>query len=69
MKEINITNIIMDSHELHSERGRWSIPKTPWVERVFCSTPVLTPLALNVYDVYIVINHCVELKARSLTLI
>ena len=26
-----------------------------------CNTPVLTPFALNVYDVYIVINHGVEL--------
>ena len=26
---------------------------------------VLTPFALNVYDVYIVINHGVELKAKA----
>ena len=25
----------MNSHELHSETGCWSIPKTPWVERFF----------------------------------
>ena len=25
----------MDSHELHSEIGRWEVPKTPWVERIF----------------------------------
>ena len=25
----------MNSHELHSEVGNWSIPKTPWAERVF----------------------------------
>ena len=24
----------MNSLELHSETGRWSIPKTPWAERV-----------------------------------
>ena len=24
----------MNSHELHSETGRWTIPKTPWVERI-----------------------------------
>ena len=30
-----------------------------------CNTPVLTPFALNVYDVYIVINHGVGLKAKS----
>ena len=29
---------------------------TPWF---------LTPFALNVYDVYIVINHGVELKAKA----
>ena len=25
----------MNSHELHSETGRWAVPKTPWVERIF----------------------------------
>ena len=30
-----------------------------------CNTPVLTLFALNVYDVYIVINRGVELKAKS----
>ena len=30
------------------------------------NTPVLTPFALNVYDVYIVINRGVELKAKAL---
>ena len=30
-----------------------------------CNTPVLTLFALNVYDVYIVINHGVELKAKA----
>ena len=30
-----------------------------------CNTPVLTPFALNVYDVYIVINRGVELKEKS----
>ena len=25
----------MNSHELHSETGRWVVPKTPWMER-FC---------------------------------
>ena len=24
----------MNSHELHSETGHWSIPKTPWEEMV-----------------------------------
>ena len=33
----------------------------------WCNTPVLTPFALNVYDVYIVINHGVELKEKSPT--
>ena len=29
-----------NSHELHSETGRWTIPKTPWAERIFhlCET-------------------------------
>ena len=34
------------------------------VVEVACNTPVLTPLALNVYYVYIVINHGVELKEK-----
>ena len=33
-KKINIANIRTNSHELHSETWRWSIPKTPWAERV-----------------------------------
>ena len=33
--------------------------------RVVCNTSVLTAFALNVYDVYIVINHGVELKAKA----
>jgi len=24
----------MNSHELHSETERWTIPKTPWAERI-----------------------------------
>ena len=34
-----------------------------------CNTLVLTPFALNVHDVYIVINHGVELKSKSPPLI
>ena len=34
MKKINIAKIKTNSHELHSETGRWAIPKTPWVERI-----------------------------------
>jgi len=30
-----------------------------------CNISVLTPFALNVYDVYIVINHGVELKVKA----
>ena len=33
--KINIAKIRTNSHELHSETRHWSIPKTPWVERVF----------------------------------
>ena len=33
-KKTNIGNIRMNSHELHSETGRWTVPKTPWVERI-----------------------------------
>ena len=33
-KKINIAKIKTNSHELHSEKERWSIPKTPWKERV-----------------------------------
>ena len=33
-----------------------------------CNTPILTPFALNVYDVYIVINCGVKLKAKIPTI-
>ena len=34
-KKINIAKIRTNSHELHRETWCWSIPKTPWAERVF----------------------------------
>jgi hypothetical protein len=39
-KKISIAKIRMNSHELHSEIGRWPIIKTPWDERVchLCDT-------------------------------
>jgi hypothetical protein len=39
-KKIRIAKIRTNSHELHSETGCWSIPKTPWDERVchLCDT-------------------------------
>ena len=39
-KKISIAKIRTNSHELHSEIGRWSIPKTQWEERVchLCDT-------------------------------
>ena len=42
-KKISIAKIRTNSHELHSEIGRWSIPKTPWDERVchLCDTKML----------------------------
>ena len=33
-KKISISKIRINSHELHSETGCWSIPKMPWDERV-----------------------------------
>ena len=33
-KKINITKIRMNTHGLHSETGLWTVPKTPWVERI-----------------------------------
>ena len=33
-KKNNIAKMRTNSHELHSETGRWYIPKTPWGERV-----------------------------------
>ena len=36
---------------------------------ILCNTPVLTPFALGVYDVYIVIDRGVELKAKAPPLI
>ena len=32
-KKINIAKIRTNSHELHSEIGRWEITKTSWVKR------------------------------------
>lgn len=39
-KKINIVKIRTNSHELHSENGRWTTPKTPWAERIchLCSS-------------------------------
>ena len=41
-KKISIVMIRTNSHKLHSEIGHWSIPKTPWDERVchLCDTKV-----------------------------
>ena len=33
-KKMNIAKIRTNSHELRSETGRWSIPKTPWNDRI-----------------------------------
>ena len=39
-KGINIVKIKTSSHVLHSETRRWTIPKTPWKERIYhlCET-------------------------------
>ena len=34
-KKINMAKIRTNSDELHSETGRWVVPKIPWVERIF----------------------------------
>ena len=34
-KKMNITKIRTNSHELRSETGWWSIPKTPWNNRIY----------------------------------
>ena len=39
-KKINISKIRTNSHELHSEIGRWEIPKTSWVERISISVRI-----------------------------
>jgi hypothetical protein len=38
--KISIAKIKTNSHELHSETGHWTIPKTLWDERIFhiCDT-------------------------------
>ena len=33
-KKIDIAKIRTNSHELHSETGRWVVPKTQWIERI-----------------------------------
>ena len=40
LEKKSIAKIRTNSHELHSEIGCWSIPKTPWDERVchLCDT-------------------------------
>ena len=35
-KNINIAKIRKKSHELHSETGHWTVPKTPWIEMICC---------------------------------
>jgi hypothetical protein len=39
-KKINIAKIRSNFHELHSEIGRWTVPKTLWDERTchLCDT-------------------------------
>jgi hypothetical protein len=34
-KKINIAKIRTNSCELHNEIGHWTIPKTPWDERIY----------------------------------
>ena len=34
-RKINIAKTRMNSHELHTKTGRWYIPKTLWVAKVF----------------------------------
>ena len=34
-EKINIAKIRTNSHEIHSETGRWEIPKIPWEERIY----------------------------------
>jgi hypothetical protein len=33
--KINIAKIRTNSHEIHSEIGHWTIPKTTWDERIY----------------------------------
>ena len=33
-KKISLSKLRTNYHEIHSENGHWSIPKTPWDERV-----------------------------------
>ena len=43
-KKINIAKIKTNSHELHSETGCWTVPKTPWMERILCCNTDLPSL-------------------------
>ena len=42
-KKINIAKIRVNSHDPHSERGCWTVPKTPWMERIchFCENMII----------------------------
>ena len=33
-KKTNMSKIRTNSHQLHSETSLWTVPKTPWVERI-----------------------------------
>ena len=34
-KKMNVAKIRTNSHELQSDIGQWSIPKTPWNNRIY----------------------------------
>ena len=55
---------------VHQVRNTFEQPRdfTYNQPKFVCNTPVLTPFALNVYDVYIVINRGVKLKEKIPTM-
>ena len=52
-KKINIAKVRMNFHEIHSEMGRWVVPKTPWIERIchLCEN-------MNIKDEYHFLLEC-----------
>jgi hypothetical protein len=57
-KKINIAKIKTNSHELHSETGCWSIPKTSWDER---ACHLVTPRRLKIRSQFQNICHTTNL--------
>ena len=55
-----LVNSVLENYFIELEPGNYQDEEANSI----CNTSVMTSFALNVYDVYIVINHGVELKEK-----